>query len=171
VEAGRFRADLFHRLAVGRCELPRLRDRQGDITSLTRIFCEQLGDGRQVPEHVLSRWEEYEWPGNVRELRNAVLRYLALEDAGIAGGDPSERPSGSSAVAAPPAQGALERLIASGLPYRTARQRILEEFEQRYLERVLAENGGNVMRAAAASGIARRQLQRVKARVQTYGAK
>jgi hypothetical protein len=57
----------------------------------------------------------------------------------------------------------------AGLPYRAARQRVLDELEQRYLERVLAENGGNVMRAAEASGIARRHLQRVKVRVQALG--
>jgi DNA-binding NtrC family response regulator len=168
VQAGRFRDDLFHRLAVGRVELPRLRDRHGDVTTLTRMFSEQFGAGKQVPDQVIVRWEEYEWPGNVRELRNAVMRYLALDE------DPTARagvPPSVPELAGAPAQGALERIVGAALPYRTARQKVLEEFEQRYLEHVLAQNGGSVMRAAQASGIARRHLQRVKARVQGYGAK
>jgi transcriptional regulator with GAF, ATPase, and Fis domain len=169
VQAGRFRDDLFHRLAVGRCELPRLRDRQGDVTVLTSLFCEQYGGGQIVPDHVLARWEEYDWPGNVRELRNAVMRYLALEDDGLPGRTTAELAPASTPT--PDADGVLERIVAAGLPYRTARQRVLDEFEGRYLERVLAQHGGNVMRAAEASGIARRQLQRVKARVAGHGGK
>jgi DNA-binding NtrC family response regulator len=50
------------------------------------------------------------------------------------------------------------------LPFSTARQRAIEEFERVYITRVLAEHGGNVMRAAAASGIARRYFHILKAR-------
>ena len=166
VQAGRFRDDLFHRLAVGRIELPALADRDGDVRILARLFAEHLAANRTIPEHVLRRWDEYEWPGNVRELRNAVMRWLALEDDGLAAAAPEPVPAPSGH-----AEGRLEAIVDAGLPYRTARQRVLDAFEERYLERVLAENGGNVMRAAAASGIARRHLQRVKARVQGHGDK
>jgi len=175
VQAGRFRDDLFHRLAVARIALPPLRERRGDVTLLARRFAKQLGVGHgtgkkegELPESLLMRWEDYEWPGNVRELRNAVMRYLALgeadvgDDSDIDSPSPDQRPS----VAGAPGMGALEAVLALRLPYSMARQRALAEFEREYITRVLAEHGGNVLRAAAASGIARRHLQRVRARNQ-----
>jgi two-component system, NtrC family, response regulator HydG len=161
VQAGRFRDDLFHRLAVARLHLPALRARHGDVRLLARAIARQLGAGEDaIPEHMLVRWEDYAWPGNVRELRNTVSRYFALGDLEAAEVPPS------STREATPGDGALERVVAMGLPFSTARRRVLEEFERRYVERVLAEHGGNVLRAAAASGIARRHLQRVRARHQ-----
>jgi two-component system, NtrC family, response regulator HydG len=166
VQAGRFRDDLFHRLAVGRIELPPLRARRGDVALLATTFASQLGKAETtLPEPLVVRWEDYAWPGNVRELKNAVMRYLALGELDPADGDGALSPSG---IPAPPstAPGALESVLSLGLPYSAARQRVLSEFERRYVERVLAEHGGNVLRAAAASGIARRHLQRVRARNQ-----
>jgi DNA-binding NtrC family response regulator len=101
----------------------------------------------------------------VRELRNAVQRYIALgEIAAPTMGSAGDRGGPAEVFAA--SGGTLESVIAAGLPYRVARQRVLDEFERRYVERVMDEHGGNVMRAAAASGIARRHLQRVRSRTQ-----
>jgi DNA-binding NtrC family response regulator len=164
VQVGRFRDDLFHRLAVARLELPPLRRRRGDVRLLAETFAEQLGAGdKALPERVLMRWEDYPWPGNVRELRNAVMRFLALGEFDIGQREDPVPAPGDEGIAAPN-EGSLERVLAMGLPYSTARHRVLAEFERQYVERVLAEHGGNVLRAAAASGIARRHLQRVRAR-------
>jgi transcriptional regulator with GAF, ATPase, and Fis domain len=164
VHAGRFRDDLFHRLAVARVELPPLRRRRGDIAVLAQAFCQQMNASADaLPEAMLRSWEDYGWPGNVRELRNAVMRRLQL-------GDLARLEGSSQNVASPPSgpastgEGALERIVAAGHPFPEARRRVVEEFEQRFIERVLAEHGGNVTRAAEASGVARRQLQRVKGR-------
>jgi transcriptional regulator with GAF, ATPase, and Fis domain len=79
VQAGRFRDDLLHRLAVARIELPPLKKRRGDIPLLARHFCRDLGgDEAFLRRELLLAWEEYAWPGNVRELRNTVARHLAL---------------------------------------------------------------------------------------------
>jgi DNA-binding NtrC family response regulator len=164
VQAGRFRDDLFHRLAVARIELPPLRRRRGDVPVLARAIARQLGAGEEaLPERLLLRWEDYSWPGNVRELRNAVSRYLALGDTDL--GQPGV-PGREVAQLRSEGHGALEEILSMRLPFRTARGRVLQEFERGYLERVLAEHGGNVLRAAAASGIARRHLQRVRARTE-----
>src|SRR5204862_4534863 len=81
VQAGRFRDDLFHRLAVARIELPPLRRRRGDVALLARFFCGLLGGTpTSLPSELLRRWETDPWPGNIRELRNAVARRLALGD-------------------------------------------------------------------------------------------
>jgi transcriptional regulator with GAF, ATPase, and Fis domain len=160
VQEGRFRDDLFYRLAVARIELPPLRSRGGDVAVLARHFWSSLGGDEQLPHDVLQRLESYRWPGNVRELRNALVRRRALG-----------HPLANEAVARPPLEreigpsaDALERVLALDLPFTEARGRILREFEQRYIERVLAQHGGNVTHAAQASGIARRYFNLLRSR-------
>ncbi|APR78230.1 Response regulator of zinc sigma-54-dependent two-component system [Minicystis rosea] len=166
VQEGRFRDDLFHRIAVGRVELPPLRDRIGDVVLLASHFWEQLGGAGEVPPRLLARWKEAPWPGNVRELRNAVARAVVLGGDGPATDiDNEEEPlmqdRGSD----------LDRLadvaVRSGEPIAVARQRVIDAFEERYLERILAVHQGNVTHAAAAAGVARRHLQRLRARRRT----
>ena len=154
VQEGRFRDDLYFRLAVGRIELPPLRERTGDVAFLTQHFWRELGGSDGAPYDVVRRFERHGWPGNVRELRNAVARQLALGDA----------PLDARASMAPAAGDSLEALLALDLPYPRARQLAQAEFERRYLERVLAAHDGNVARAAAASGIARRYFNVILAR-------
>jgi transcriptional regulator with GAF, ATPase, and Fis domain len=158
VAAGRFRDDLFHRLAVARIELPPLRHRQGDVRFLARRFCAQLAYPEDaLPADLLARWEEAAWPGNIRELRNAVARRLALGDLA-----PPERTArGPETRSGDP----IEDVLRQNLPLVEARQRVVDEFERRYIERVLEEHGGNVVQAARASGIARRYFQILKARL------
>ena len=165
VQKGRFRDDLFHRLAVARIELPPLRRRRGDVTLLARHFCRQFGgDAEKIPVEVYRRWEEYAWPGNIRELRNAVARHLALGDwAGSALSAQPSSPSVSSAAVTGPAD-IIAQTLDRGLSFVQARQQVQDEFERRYLERVLADHGGNIGRAAAAAGVGRRYFQRLRAR-------
>ena len=167
VQSGRFRDDLFHRLAVTRAVLPPLRRRKGDVVLLARAFA-QAGSGAALPESLLRSWEEYAWPGNVRELRNAVARRIALGELqgwNEAVWDDDAAASSVSLDAVVDGAGVLEGIVSRGLPLNVARQQVLEELERRYVGRVLAEHGGNITRAAAASGIARRQFQRVKRRL------
>jgi transcriptional regulator with GAF, ATPase, and Fis domain len=160
VECGRFRDDLFHRLAVARIELPPLRKRSGDVRLLAAYFCAELGgDPGAISARLLRTWESWSWPGNVRELRNAVARQLALGDLAE---DGARRPgSGGDAVSG---TDLIDEVLARGLPIAEARQLVVDAFEARYLEHVLAENHGNVTRAAAASGIARRHFYRLRTR-------
>ncbi|NUQ76125.1 MAG: sigma 54-dependent Fis family transcriptional regulator [Polyangiaceae bacterium] len=164
VSAGRFRDDLFYRLAVARIELPPLRRRAGDIALLARFFWGRMaGPKEPVPEDFIARLEDYAWPGNVRELHNAVARRVALGDladhrVGLATPD-ALTPNSSSR-----GDDAIGRVIAQGLSLPRAREKLIEEFEQRYVEHVLDQHGGNVARAAAASGIARRYFQLIRAR-------
>ncbi|MEJ7729412.1 MAG: sigma 54-interacting transcriptional regulator [Polyangiaceae bacterium] len=163
VQEGRFRDDLFHRLAVGRVELPPLRRRRGDVAVLGRHFWNELGgDLAKLDAELLQRWEDTAWPGNVRQLRNSVARRLALGDLPTLtigdDGVPSSRGPGDP-HATPAADDFLESVIAEKLPLPLARMRVVEEFERRYIATVLAEHGGNVVHAAKASGIARRYFQ------------
>jgi len=157
VQEGRFRDDLYHRLAVARIELPPLRERQGDVAVLARHFWKQLRGPGVAPGEWLGRLALQSWPGHVRELCNAVSRAIALGEDALST-TPSRRP--------PPlaTSGVLEATVDADLPWPEARARVLEELEKRYIEKVLAAHGGSVTRAAEASGIARRHFQRIVAR-------
>ncbi len=167
VQAGRFRDDLFFRIAVARVELPALRKRQGDVPLLAQRFWAQLGGQGELPQDFLERHEGYEWPGNVRELHNAVARRIALgEGAGEALGlVRAAAPEGSLGAGGAGEPGdAVERILALDLSLPLSRQKLVDEFEARYLERVLKKHGGHVTRAAEASGIAKRYFQQLRAR-------
>jgi two-component system, NtrC family, response regulator HydG len=180
VQEGRFRDDLLHRLAVGRIELPPLRARAGDVPMLVHHFCKELcADATALPKALVARWEQDPWPGNVRELRNAVARHVTLGDIAIH--DPIEEqtddveprvPALAASVGREPAHStvggpadAIERVLDQNLPLIVGRQVVVDEYERRYIRRVLEAHGGNVMRAAKASGIARRYFQKLRSRV------
>ncbi|HTQ43310.1 MAG TPA: sigma 54-interacting transcriptional regulator [Polyangiaceae bacterium] len=157
VQAGRFRDDLFFRLAVGRIELPPLRRRRGDVAVLARHFWHSIaGADRPIPAGLVERLEDYPWPGNVRELQNAIARHVAV----------GELPTIGTSIPPPGLEDGdvVERVLAKGLPLPLARAEVVDEFERRYVERVLEQHGGNVSKAAAASGIALRYFQLIKAR-------
>jgi len=160
VQSGRFRDDLFHRFTVARIELPPLRKRTGDVERLAAHFFRTLDPSAPAPSStLLSKWRDYGWPGNVRELRNAVARQLALgelahQDATVPEDDETRTIE----------HDIVKDVLALDLPLSLARQRVIDEFERRYVARVLDRHGGNVVQAARASGIARRYLQKLKAR-------
>ena len=88
VGEGRFRQDLYYRLAVVTLEVPPLRDRPGDVPLLVRHFAQKVGVRVGRPEiviapEVLRDFERYPWPGNVRELSNAVERAVILATDGV----------------------------------------------------------------------------------------
>lgn len=160
VAQGRFDDDLFFLLAAGRIELPSLRDRDGDVPILARHFWSELapatGAVAELPEDFLPRFEHYPWPGNVRELRSAVIARMTMGELG---------PSYRSDEAKQQGLDFLSAVIEEDLPFPTARERVVSEFERRYVERVLARHNGNVTQAARASGVAHRYFQLVKARL------
>jgi len=176
VAQGRFDDDLFFLLAAGRIELPALRERDGDVPILARHFWQELAPsvGRPLdpagasdaalrsnaevglPEDFLPRFEHYPWPGNVRELRSAVLARMTMGELG---------PTYRSDEAKQQGLDFLSAVIEEDLPFPTARERVVSEFERRYVERVLARHNGNVTQAARASGVAHRYFQLVKARL------
>jgi DNA-binding NtrC family response regulator len=160
VECGRFRDDLFHRLAVARIELPPLRKRDGDVRLLASYLCAELGgEPDAISSAVLRSWESWSWPGNVRELRNAVARQLAIGD--LVDMDMAHpMPIGGAGISGD----VIDQVLAKGLPIAEARQLVIGAFEARYLERVLEQHQGNVTRAAEASGIARRHFYRLRTR-------
>jgi len=163
IQAGRFRDDLFYRLAVARVELPPLRHRQGDIALLAEAFWKQLGPhAGAIPHDLVLRFESYAWPGNVRELRNAVAKRLALGDL-----EPEPlpgAPAGMHTQAVSVGDDVLARVLALNLPLSQARDMVVEDFERRYLQKMMAAHEGDATKAAAAAGVARRYFQLLRSR-------
>jgi two-component system, NtrC family, response regulator HydG len=150
VTEGRFSVELLARLCAARIELPPLRGREGDVALLARHFWHELGADGSLPDDFLARHADETWPANVRDLRNAVLeRIVHGADEHAADGD--ARADVFAAI--------LER----DLPYTRAREQTLLEFQRRYVARALAIHGGNVAKAARASGLAHRYFQIIKA--------
>ncbi len=157
VNAGRFRADLYYRLAALRVELPPLRARAEDIPQLVQHFVEMLSPAGTTPprlsDKALATLASQPWPGNVRELRNAVERALS-----VLGGEAFV----TASVPTGAAPGAGTDLLT--LPLLEARDRVLEEFEKRYLAEALRRNGGNVTATAREAGVNRKLIQRMMRR-------
>ena len=157
--AGRFREDLYFRLAVIPLHVPALRERREDIPALIGHFLERFAAeaGRRpkaVDARALERLVAYAWPGNVRELRNLSERLMIMAPGDVvAEADLPPRVRGGDAF--PP----VERDYAS---LREAR----ETFERLYIERRLGAAGGNVSQTARDLGIDRRHLYR---KLQAYG--
>jgi len=145
VKAGRFRQDLYYRLAVVDIRIPPLRERREDIPDLVRHFMQQLSVQLGVAplplsHEVVSRLSAYSWPGNVRELRNSVERSMIL------GSFPSQPIASAEAALPPPPAGELELSLA--------------EVERRHIERVTEACGGNKTEAARRLGVSRKTLER-----------
>jgi DNA-binding NtrC family response regulator len=168
VQAGRFRDDLFFRLAVARIELPPLRERAGDVELLARSFWASLGPSAGAfPTEFLTRYHGHPWPGNVRELLNTVVRWQALGEMGLVeGGAPPAEDAPIAPAPAPPSSDFVTRLIRDDVPFSKARQLAALDFERRYVQAVLEKFGGNVTKAAQASGIGRRYFHMLLAKIE-----
>ena len=153
VNDGSFRADLYYRLAVGRLMLPALRERVEDIEPLVAAFVRELtGEpGATVfGPATLEALRKHPWKGNVRELRNVVESALALGRVHLARTDDGEAraPLGEAALSS--SEGAL--------PYRDARQAMIERFERSYLEPLIERCEGNASKAAREADMDRNYL-------------
>ncbi len=156
VSAGRFRSDLYFRLAVVLAKIPPLRERPLDLPLLIRHFVDAMGRGSFEPSAMLlDLFYAHPWPGNVRELRNSVERALAGVDAMLV-----PPPARGRGAADPTAASSAE------LPFKAAKEKMLDEFTRDYLSALLERSEGNVSAAARMSGIHRNYLHRL---LQRYG--
>ena len=155
VQEGRFRQDLYYRLAGVTLCLPSLRQRRSDIPLLVEQFWAELQrrygrEGPRLTREALLSLEQANWPGNVRQLRNAVERLFVL-----ARGDDVDKDDVAAALTSGPASAARPADASDVEDYREARR----SFEVAYLTQKLRENQGNVTRTAAAIGLERQSLQ------------
>jgi len=157
VRKGRFRADLFYRLAVAMIRLPSLKDRPGDISLLIDKLLDDINrKAREEPgfepktlapsaRNVLL---EHSWPGNVRELMNTLLRAAIWSDGPSIGRDdvleamlPMVENQGEKSI--------LNRTLEQGMDL----QGLMGEVAGHYIRNALKETGGNKTRAARLLGL------------------
>jgi DNA-binding NtrC family response regulator len=157
VEAGRFREDLYYRLAVLEIRIPPLCERKEDLPLLVSFLLRKLGNKnnkiiRTVTPAFLYALSGYDWPGNVRELENVLERALILSRSDALGPD----------LLPPQVYGAREAVVdmdhGHGGHAMTS-PASLEEAEKLAILRALDENGNHRERTADALGISRRTLQ------------
>jgi transcriptional regulator with GAF, ATPase, and Fis domain len=180
VNRGRFRDDLFYRLAKVSVRVPPLRDRREDLPLLVDSFLAAFGrrdGGRLFSPEVLEQMMQHDWPGNVRELRNYVERSIVLDDAPppsmrtmrsgtmpiyrLTGDEkPSEPVPATTLVTSPPPE------IDRSIPFRLAKERAIEKFERAYIGPLLEECEGNMSKAARTARMDRMYLHQL---AQKYG--
>ena len=87
IAQGRFREDLYHRLAVILLEVPSLNERRDDrpllVEYFTKHICQEQGISKQFQPKAIEQLQQYDWSGNVRELRNVVERLLILSEGEV----------------------------------------------------------------------------------------
>jgi len=150
IESGEFRQDLYYRLKVVEITLPPLRERKDDIPKLVRFFLDKYGkreglNDMRITQEALQKLMRYSFPGNVRELENLIEGALALTV------DPVIDPGDLLLPDMPASQEVA--LSGDDLPS-------LDEWEARYIARVLAYTKGNMSEAAKILGVNRKTLYR-----------
>jgi two-component system nitrogen regulation response regulator GlnG len=168
---GKFRPDLYYRLAVCTIDLPPLRERREDLPILARHFLARYNrefgkDVHDVAPDALARLHAYDWPGNIRELQS-VLKQALLRASGpvLVAAFLPDLASGASRSAAPTARFDLDSFIARQLTPEASDlyAETHREVDRLLLTRVLEYTNGNHRQAARILGVAR-QTMRVKLR-------
>jgi DNA-binding NtrC family response regulator len=165
VQNGTFREDLYYRLSVVKVHLPSLRERPEDIALIIKRFLEasrfnRLPNGelkvRRVEDDALKMLQRYQWPGNVRELANVVERVVSMAETDTISASSLSFVFQEIEHSTEP----TERMtIDTSLPFKEAKQKVVEIFEKDYLEELLKRNGYNVSKASREAKIDRKHLR------------
>ncbi len=161
VADGRFREDLYYRLAVMGLSLPALRERPEDIPEIAQSYVDHHralahSDVASISAGALECLVRYPWPGNIRELANAIER-------GVIVGTKAEIQVTDlpNAIQAHSTDASAATALPSNwhqVPWREVRQRVLDETERKYLSEVLRVSSGRIRVAAKRAGMAPRSL-------------
>jgi len=171
VNEGKFREDLYYRLSVVQVDLPPLRERVEDIPGLAGQFLEESakrgpqGDGVTftITDDAMTKLQAYPWPGNVRELKNTIERAVSLAD-GTELGMQDLMPASQKTPPMVFPGGTAEQFVDNEIPFKDAKQRVVDAFEAQYLKAVLDKHGDNISRSARAAGLTRYHLRELAKR-------
>jgi transcriptional regulator with GAF, ATPase, and Fis domain len=172
VNEGTFREDLFYRLSVVQIELPALRERPEDVPLLARSFLDHFvarrfpGEDKKftVSKEAMARMQAFAWPGNVRELKNTIERAASLADELELSVRDLMPTSQRTPVAAMPGGSTAEQFVEENVPFKEAKQAVVDAFESAYLKSLLDKHGGNVTRSAQSAGLTRYHLRELAKR-------
>ena len=171
VNDGTFREDLYYRLSVVQVDLPPLRERVEDIPGLVGQFLEESakrggqGDAEDftITADAMTKLQAYPWPGNVRELKNTIERAVSLADGPELGMHDLMPASQKTPPMVFPG-GTAEQFVDNEIPFKDAKQRVVDAFEAQYLKAVLDKHGDNISRSARAAGLTRYHLRELAKR-------
>ncbi len=167
VEKGTFREDLYYRLSVVKIQIPPLRERPEDIPLIIEKILlnarfNKKSDGSfyaaRVEDDAIKILQRYQWPGNVRELNNILERAVSFSENGIISGSHLQFIFNES-TQDEEATVRTTSMIDNNLPFKEAKQKIVESFEKDYLEDLLKKNKNNVSKAAREAKIDRKHLR------------
>ena len=165
--AGRFRLDLFHRLAANVVQLPPLRERVGDVLPLFAHFlAEAVGAELELHPAVVDLLERRDYPGNVRDLRQLASR-IAVRHVGsgpVTPGDvPDEERPSTSGARLQPSTGLLDRAVAAALREGHGYREIRDAAGASAVRLAVERADGNLRLAADRLGVTDRMLQQRRA--------
>lgn len=174
VRNGVLREDLYYRLRVVPIEIPPLRNRPEDVVLLANAFLRRYwrqhrGLDARIPnlaDDAIQALQRHRWPGNVRELQNAIEHTVVLLEPG----QPvraTDLPLHGSPRPAPRNSGASEHPYSFDLlseSYHETRERVIAQFERKYIEELVAAAEGNMSKAARIAGVDRTTLYRLMER-------
>lgn len=181
VNEGTFREDLYFRLSVIQVHLPALRERREDIPLLVEHFLDEMVDRRPDRQRVRLTADAMEllmahgWPGNVRELRNVIDRAASLCSGDViersdlhlfgytvgssAGSNPAGPTLGNEGVSSSTVDDTGRIQVDLTLQFKDAKQKVIDQFEYEYLDRLIDEHEGNISRAAKEAGLTRYHMR------------
>jgi two-component system response regulator GlrR len=156
VNTGKFREDLYYRLAVLRVRMPALRERPEDLPVLARAILGRLARPGEsfahlVTDELIETLQRAAWPGNIRELGNYLEQCVVFDCV---------QPLDLAA----PASDRPQVDVDASLPFAEARKRALADFERIYITELLRRNQGKILQAADEAGIDRTYLYRLRQR-------
>lgn len=163
VESGRFREDLYYRVAVLEVKIPPLRERCGDIPLLGRCLVRKISARMERPpleltEDCLQKLASYCWPGNVREMENVLERAIvSVRNGCFLTAENITLPTNTRHIAVTEEKKAVAEPPSKPMPQAV---RSLREVEKQAIVEALSYCGGNIKQAAAHLGIARNTLYR-----------
>ncbi len=177
VEMGKFRQDLYYRLAVLKFRLPALRQRKSDIPLLVKHFISQMDQGQRIEigYDTMLKLQKHPWTGNVRELKNFVERAVLLTQHNRLETrflDPMNmlQNQGSTQVIQRDEievrdeehEEEIKKIISNidiTLPFKDAKERLIDEFEKNYWLALLKKTNDNMSAAARIAGVHRKSAE------------
>lgn len=165
VNEGRFREDLYYRLSVVKILLPTLRERVDDIPLILENFLKngkfnRKPDGTfhitKVDDDAIKALQRYQWPGNVRELQNIIERAASTADSGIL---TKENIDFVFSELDKEEERTEKMQVLKDVPFKEAKQKVVEVFERDYLLDLLRRNNYNLSKAAREAGIDRKHIR------------
>ncbi|MFH1147675.1 MAG: sigma-54 dependent transcriptional regulator [Pseudomonadota bacterium] len=162
IKKGEFREDLYYRLNVINIHIPALRERVDDIPLLAHHFVKKytvlnnknIGKfSKEAMDYLIQR----DWPGNIRELENVVERGVIMTTSDVL--QTADLIPSRQEIITPPNSLPVENIFA--MPFKEAKDKLVEQFQAQYITKALAKHGGNVSQAAKDSGLKRQYLHRL----------